>query len=207
MSYLTLLRRTATSAPWPLIVGAAVAVVTLWPVLAPATSAATGPVAGYGVWQKRCAVDPMDLPPEEYTRIDDVERIEGGRYVEPVALNCVLGSYREAELQRYADDGDPVAKLAIAWREVGEARDACAVLPDVRLTLEDAYSTKRADYVVFGDRKRESRPISRVPEAAVVLAQLEHRCGDEERAGELLTEAERLGFDIDWFSAERPGAG
>ena len=129
------------------------------------------------------------VSPEAWERDQFASRIRDGRVEIALNANCVARNYTRDELERYAADGDPVA--GVVWvmaRYNFEGAGACADLDSITATLTSAYDFPNT--VVPG-------PVSRVPEAAYLLALIRNHCLPESGEFDRLTALTyELGYDV-----------
>lgn len=163
------------------------------------------PSIGFLVWRPKCEVDNFGLSPEQFTRVSDSGRVLHGVYRVPIPINCIADSYFGAQLQRYANGGDPVAKLAVAYSMIRHnRRDPCADTAPVESLLAAAASAPRSRYAFTSSLDDRPPPRARVPEAAFVLGQFYRRCGRPDEAERWTKTAASGGFDVSYAAAEAP---
>lgn len=106
--------------------------------------------------------------PEEMERDDFRRRIHDGRIVNPIKVACLREAFSETELRTASQNGDPVATVALVVERYSGTTDVCHDLSETRQKLEEAYR--------FPNKVTAEGPVSRVPEAAFILYQIEEYC-------------------------------
>ncbi|MNT18214.1 hypothetical protein D3C72_1534030 [compost metagenome] len=108
------------------------------------------------------------VSPEEWERDDFRSRVKSNHVETALNIPCIDEKFSPSELERYANDGDPVALLVVTFDQYN-LRDytICTNIKSIRSRLERAFQFRND--VVPG-------PESRVPEAAFILAQFEEFC-------------------------------
>lgn len=134
------------------------------------------------------------MTPEEWERDAFRDRIGNGRVERALNVPCVSRAFSAADLKRYADAGDPVASLTVIVDQYSSDYDAgCTDIEDLRARLSRTY--REPNGVTPG-------PVSRVPEAAYVLALIEEYCdpGTDE-----YNPLNRIAYDLGYDAAAARG--
>lgn len=133
--------------------------------------------------------------PEVWERQDFNRRIVSGVLVSPINVPCVQRSFSAVELTIAAKNGDPVAILVdVMTRYSGRVSLVCQDIEKIRSDLTKAYRTPSPN---------PGAPISRVPEAAYILATVEEYCAPT--AGGNWERLNMIAYDLGYDAAAGRG--
>lgn len=122
-------------------------------------------LAGQSVRVVSCAKPNGNVSPEEYERPKYFARRSGNIVFIPMNISCIIHRYPDAELEKWINNGDPVALYAQTVKIYNISKNYCENDVVNRLSKIYAFQIKNGDSILH-----------RIPEAYTVIQKINYEC-------------------------------